>query len=109
MDVLNRDDINDITDFDYVQYMYNIDRLMLNEEVVTAIMIGDGRDDGAEGKGYAWSTFVRFGLMMSSTLSILTLTLMLQRKSFRGTGTATSFGTNFIYAEAIIGGSASWS
>ena len=47
---LHRDDIIDITDFDYVQYLYNIDRMMLNEELATAIMLGDGRDDGDEGK-----------------------------------------------------------
>ena len=47
---LHRDDIIDITDFDYVAYLYNIDRLMLNEELATAIMLGDGRDDGDEGK-----------------------------------------------------------
>lgn len=49
-DALNRDDIVDITDFDYVSYLYNIDRMMLNEELATAIMLGDGRDDGDEGK-----------------------------------------------------------
>lgn len=47
---LHRDDITDITDFDYVAYLYNIDRLQLNEELATAIMLGDGRDDGDEGK-----------------------------------------------------------
>ena len=47
---LHRDDIIDITDFDYVAYLYNIDRLMLNEELATAIMLGDGRDNGDEGK-----------------------------------------------------------
>ena len=39
---LNRDDIVDITDFDYVAYQYNIDRLQLNEELAMAIMLGDG-------------------------------------------------------------------
>ncbi len=47
---LHRDDIVDITDFDYVAYLYNIDRMNLNEELATAIMLGDGRDDGDEGK-----------------------------------------------------------
>jgi len=47
---LNRDDIVDITDFDYVAYQYKIDRMQLEEEVATAILIGDGRQDGAEGK-----------------------------------------------------------
>ena len=32
---LHRDDIIDITDFDYVSYLYNIDRMMLNEELAT--------------------------------------------------------------------------
>ena len=47
---LHRDDIVDITDFDYVKYLYDIDRLMLNEELAIAMMLGDGRDDGDEGK-----------------------------------------------------------
>ena len=49
---LHRDDIIDITDFDYVQYLYNIDKMMLNEELATAIMFGDGRDDGDADKIY---------------------------------------------------------
>ena len=47
---LNRDDIVDITDFDYVAYQYNIDKLQLNEELATAILFGDGREDGADDK-----------------------------------------------------------
>lgn len=47
---LNRDDIVDITDFDYVAYQYKIDRMMLEEELATAILIGDGRSDGADYK-----------------------------------------------------------
>ncbi len=49
---LNKDDITDIVDFDYVAYMYNIDRMMLNEELATAILFGDGRDDGDPDKIY---------------------------------------------------------
>lgn len=47
---LNRDDIIDITDFDYVQYQYKIDRMQLEEELATAMLLGDGRADGADGK-----------------------------------------------------------
>lgn len=47
---LNRDDIVDITDFDYVAYQYNIDKMQLNEELATAILLGDGRVEGADGK-----------------------------------------------------------
>lgn len=47
---LNRDDIVDITDFDYVTYQYQIDQLQLREELATAMLLGDGRSDDAEGK-----------------------------------------------------------
>ena len=47
---LHKDDITDITDFDYVQYLYNIDKMMLDEELATAIMFGDGREEGDEDK-----------------------------------------------------------
>ena len=42
---LNRDDIVDITDFDYVDYQYRIDRMQLEKELAQAILIGDGRED----------------------------------------------------------------
>ena len=45
---LHRDDIIDITDFDYVRYQYNIDRLALNEELAIAFMLGDGREPGVD-------------------------------------------------------------
>jgi len=47
---LNHDDIVDITDFDYVDYQYKIDRMQLELELARAIMIGDGRDDAATDK-----------------------------------------------------------
>ena len=59
-DALNRDDIVDITDFDVVEYQYGIMRSNLNEEIATAIMIGDGREDGDEAKIKAAKTFIEF-------------------------------------------------
>lgn len=47
-DALNRDDIIDINDFDVVEYQYGVMRQNLYEEIATAIMIGDGREDGDE-------------------------------------------------------------
>lgn len=47
---LNRDDIVDITDFNYVDYQYKIDRMDLEKELAQAILIGDGRDVAAEDK-----------------------------------------------------------
>jgi hypothetical protein len=43
---LDRDDIIDITDFDVVAWLKGEMRLMLEEELARAILIGDGRDGG---------------------------------------------------------------
>ena len=47
---LNRDDVVDITDFDYVDYQYKIDKIELEEELARAILIGDGRDMASDDK-----------------------------------------------------------
>ena len=47
---LDRDDIIDITDFDVVMWLKAEMRLMLDEELARAILIGDGRDVSDEDK-----------------------------------------------------------
>jgi hypothetical protein len=47
---LDRDDILDITDFDVVLWLKAEMRLMLDEEIARAILIGDGRDVDDEDK-----------------------------------------------------------
>lgn len=47
---LERDDVIDITDFDVVAWMKAEMRLMLEEEIARAILIGDGRDVGHDDK-----------------------------------------------------------
>lgn len=98
---LHRDDIVDITDFDYVQYLYNIDRMMLNEELATAIMLGDGRDDGDEAK--IAPEHIR-PIWLDDDLYTLHYDIDLEaaKSELQGTGTGTSFGENYIYAEAMI-------
>lgn len=44
-DKIHRDDIIDIKDFDIVNYQYQIMKLLLNETLATAILVGDGRDE----------------------------------------------------------------
>lgn len=41
---LDRDDINDITDFDVVAWIKSEMRFMLDEEIARAILVGDGRN-----------------------------------------------------------------
>jgi HK97 family phage prohead protease len=47
---LDRDDVIDIVDFDVVAWIKAEMRVMLNEEIARAALIGDGRVSGADGK-----------------------------------------------------------
>lgn len=98
---LHRDDIVDITDLDYVQYLYNIDRMMLNEELATAIMLGDGRDDGDADK--ISPEHIR-PIWLDDDLYTLHVDLDVEaaKKELQGTNTGVSFGLNYILAEALI-------
>ena len=98
---LHRDDIIDITDFDYVQYLYNIDRMQLNEELATAIMLGDGREEGAEDKISAehirpiWLDDELYTIHVDIDTAAL-------KAELQGTDTGTYFGKNFIEAESMV-------
>lgn len=98
---LDRDDITDIIDFDVVGYMYNMDRMNLNEELATAIMIGDGRAVGAEGKIYEdkirpiWTDDELYTIHTDVDIAAMKTTL-------QGSNTSANFGENYIYAEAVI-------
>lgn len=98
---IDRDDIIDIQDFDVVQYLYTIDRMNLNEELATAIMIGDGREVGAEGKiaedkiRPIWQDDELYTIHADVDIAGM-------RTSLQGTNTAANFGENYIYAEAVI-------
>ena len=98
---LHRDDVVDITDFDYVQYLYNIDRMNLNEELAMAIMVGDRRSDEAEDKIFPehirpiWTDDELFTLHYDLDVNAMKATL-------QGSETGSYFGDNFVYAEALI-------
>lgn len=98
---LHRDDIVDITDFDYVQYLYNIDRMNLNEELATAIMLGDGRDDSAEDKiapehiRPIWTDDELYTMHFDLDKDAVA-------KELQGADTQTYFGDNFVTAEAMV-------
>ncbi len=98
---LDRDDMVDITDFDVVQYMYNIDRMNINEELARAIVVGDGRVSGAEGK--IDETKIR-PIWTDDELYTIHADVDIKgmKESLQGTNTAGNFGENYIYAEAVI-------
>lgn len=100
-DELHRDDIIDITDFDVVAYQYNVMRHNLEEEIATAVMIGDGREDGAADKIH--ESHIR-SIWNDDELYTMHYDVDIEkaRQELQGTNTNANFGENYIYAEAII-------
>ena len=100
-EALHRDDIVDITDFDVVSYTYANMRRDLNEELATAILIGDGREDGDELKiaeehiRPIWTDDELYTLHYDVDIDGM-------KKALQGSNTSANFGENYIYAEAIV-------
>lgn len=98
---LDRDDVIDIQDFDVVKYLYDVDRMNLNEELATAIMIGDGREVGADGK--IAEDKIRPIWLDDELYTIHTdVDIAGMRSTLQGTNTSANFGENYIYAESVI-------
>lgn len=100
-DALHRDDIIDITDFDVVEYQYQVMKQNLSEELALAIMIGDGREDGDEMKiseehiRPIWTDDDLYTIHYDVDIDGM-------KSELQGTNTGANFGENYIYAEAII-------
>lgn len=100
-DSIHRDDIIDITDFDVVTYIYNMQRAGLNEEIATAVLFGDGRDEGDEDKipedkiRPIWTDDELFTIHRAVDIAGM-------KNKLQGTDTSKRFGDNFVETEAII-------
>ena len=74
---------------------------MLNEELATAIMLGDGRDDGDDGKidpehiRPIWTDDDLYTIHVD-------LDVAAAKKELQGTNTGANFGENFVVAEGMI-------
>ena len=100
---LDRDDIIDITDLDVVAWLKGEMRIMLDEELGRAILLGDGREYGDEDKideesirpiakddpMYAHPVTLGAGLSVESTIE----SLIRARSNYRGTGQPVFFTT----------------
>jgi len=96
---LDRDDVLDITDFDVVAWLKSEMRLMLDEEIARAILIGDGRDVAHEDKineqnvrpiasdHSLFTTVVNVNLAdASSTIQEVIDAIVGNRRYYKGTG-----------------------
>lgn len=100
-DEMHRDDIIDVTDFDTVAYQWRMMRRILDETMILAAMIGDGRelddpDKIKEGNiRPIWKDDELYTLHKDVDIAAA-------KKELQGSNTSANFGENYIYAEAII-------
>lgn len=100
-DNLHRDDIVDITDFSIVDYQWRMMRTVLDETMVLAAMVGDGREEDDPDKikeahiRPIWKDNEEYTLHYDVDIEAA-------REELQGTDTGVHFGENYIYAEAVI-------
>lgn len=100
-DKLERDDIVDITDFDVAVYQDQVMTMLLHEKLATAMMMGDGLEDGTDGKIDETKIRPIYGDDPLYTI-YADVDIEAARTEIQGTNTSANFGENYIYAEAII-------
>lgn len=112
---LDRDDIVDITDFDVVAWIKAEMRVMLNEEIARAILIGDGRLSSSDDK--IQENHVRpivtdvdlFNVKVpvtavqgEDTAKTQINTIIRSRKKYKGSGNPTFFTTEDVLTEMLL-------
>ncbi len=100
-DTLQRDDVVDITDFDVVAYQWNMMRQILNEELIMAALVGDGREEGDPDKIH--EDHIR-SIWNDDELYTIHQTVDFDKakQELQGSNTGANFGENYIKAEATI-------
>lgn len=100
-DDMHRDDIIDITDFDPVAYQWKMMRHVMDETIMLAALVGDGREDDDPDKikedhvRSIWNDNEMYTIRAEVDVDGA-------RTALQGTDTNANFGENYIYAEAII-------
>jgi HK97 family phage prohead protease len=112
---IDRDDVVDITDFDVVVWLKGEMRLMLDEELARAILMGDGRDVSSEDKIneqnirpiakehelFASTITVNLG-DANSSISEVTDAFIAGRWQYKGTGTPTMFASETLISKYLL-------
>ena len=100
-DDMHRDDIIDVTDFSVVDYQWKMMRSTLDETIVLAALIGDGREEGDPDKIHEahvrsiWNDEELYTMHCDVDVAAA-------KKALQGTNTNANFGENYIYAEAVV-------
>lgn len=117
---MDRDDILDITDFDVIAWIKAEMRVMLNEEIARAILIGDGRLSSTEGKIQEdhIRPIAKDVKLFNTTYEIeleekdmeggsvfakaVSTAMIRSRKNYKGSGTPTFFTTEDVLTEMLL-------
>ncbi len=112
---LDRDDMVDITDFDVVTWLKGEMRLMLDEELARAVLLGDGRDSGSDDKinedcirpiatdHELYTTVVNVNIDdASSSVREVLDAIVRNRRHLRGSGLPTMFCAESLIAEFML-------
>lgn len=115
---IDRDDWIEITSFDVVIWIKSEMRLMLNEELARAILIGDGRSSASDDKidplhirpiafdddFYSLKTVVNIGANATETdrAKAFVKSVIKTRKNYRGSGSPTLFITDDLLSDLLL-------
>lgn len=115
---LDRDDVVDITDFDVVAWLKTEMRMMLNEEIARAVLIGDGRetsdddhipDDHVRPIAFDSDLFtIKVNIPVAKNTGITNnakdfiKAVIRARKDYKGSGTPTMFTTEDVLTECLL-------
>lgn len=113
---MDRDDIIDITDFDVVAWLKSEMRVMLNEEIARAALIGDGRDVTDEDKIdeekirpiasdsdlYTIKAFVDITDDVNKNAKNFIRAAVKARKDYKGSGSTTLYASDDIITDCLL-------
>lgn len=113
---MDRDDIVDITDFDVVAWIKSEMRVMLNEEIARAALIGDGRTAGTDDKidethirpiwtdadFYSIKTLVDYDADPNDMAKNIIRAAVKARKNYKGSGNPTLWTTEDTLTDMLL-------
>ena len=115
---MDRDDVIDITDFDVIAWLTSEMRMMLDEEIARAILVGDGRSSSSDDKinemniRPIWKDEDLFTI--KSTIEVdaaatadqrakaFIRACIKSRKNYKGSGTPTLFTTDDVLTDCLL-------
>jgi len=108
---LDRDDIVDITSLDVVAWLKAEMRIMLDEEIARAILIGDGREPDSEDKidedhirpiAYDAEMYAHAVTLTVNSANDIVEGILYARRNYKGTGNPTLYTTDEVLTDLLL-------